>query len=128
MKYFLAKTDPQTYSINDLEREKETLWEGVKNPQAKIFLREMKKGDRVLIYHSGEGTIVGLAQVSEEGEVPKFKFIKKFEEPFVNLKQIKESKKFTNFRLVRQGRLSVMDVPVDYLPPLLSILPNLPKV
>ena len=58
MKYFLAKTDPETYSIDSLEKEKTTTWNGVRNPQAVNVLKSMQKGDKVLIYHSqGEGVI-----------------------------------------------------------------------
>jgi len=53
MSYFLAKTDPGTYSLEDLEREKRTLWDGVTNPQAVKAIREMRPGDRVFIYASG---------------------------------------------------------------------------
>ena len=68
MSYFLAKTDPETYSLNDFEREKRTLWDGVTNPQAVKTIRAMRPGDRVFIYHSGgkaEGGsgVVGLAKV-----------------------------------------------------------------
>ena len=52
MKYFLAKTDPDTYSIDDLEQEKKTVWDGVLNPQAVRNIREMRPGDKVFIYHS----------------------------------------------------------------------------
>src|SRR5579871_5677854 len=124
MKYFLAKTDPQTYSIDDLERDKTTTWDGVKNPQAVIFLKQMQPGDKVLIYHSqGEASIVGLAQVignsrpdpkEKRSWLVDFKFLKKFGQPFVNLQQIKATGKFDDFRLVRQGRLSTMDVPEKF--------------
>ena len=53
MAYFLAKTDPETYSLDDLEREKRTSWDGVNNAQAVRAIREMRPGDRVFIYHSG---------------------------------------------------------------------------
>ena len=77
MNYFLAKTDPETYSIDDLEREKHTVWDGVTNPQAVRAIREMRPGDRVFIYHSGGVSgVVGLARVrsraarrSEESEI-----------------------------------------------------------
>jgi len=125
MKYFLAKTDPQTYSIDDLERDKTTTWDGVKNPQAVIFLKQMQPGDKVLIYHSqGEASIVGLAQVignsrpdpkEKRSWLVDFKFLKKFGQPFVNLQQIKATGKFDDFRLVRQGRLSTMDVPEKFI-------------
>src|SRR6185369_10196816 len=67
MRYFLAKTDPETYSIDDLERERRTVWDGVTNPQAVRAIREMRPGDRILIYHSGGVSgIVGLAAVKSE--------------------------------------------------------------
>src|ERR1041385_2684244 len=64
MSYFLAKTDPDTYSIDDLEREKRTAWDGVTNPQAVKNIRSMRPGDRVFVYHSGGVSgVVGLATV-----------------------------------------------------------------
>src|ERR1700693_2367079 len=67
MNYFLAKTDPDTYTIDDLERDKKTVWDGVTNPQAVRAIREMRPGDRVFIYHSGGVSgIVGLATVRSE--------------------------------------------------------------
>lgn len=125
MKYFLAKTDPGTYSIDDFEQEKQTTWNGVKNPQAVKALKQMAKGDRVLIYHSqGEGSIRGLAAVIGNGRpdfkeerswLVDFKFLKKFSEPYVTLRQIKHSGLFNDFVLVRQGRLSTMPVPAKFV-------------
>ena len=125
MKYFLAKTDPDTYNIDDLAKEKKTTWNGIKNPQAVKALKAMKKGDKVLIYHSqGQGAIVGLAEMignsrMDLNEVKSwlvdFKFIKKFDEPFVTLKDIKQSNLFNDFILVRQGRLSTMEVPEKFI-------------
>jgi predicted RNA-binding protein with PUA-like domain len=125
MNYYLAKTDPETYSIDDLEKDGQTTWDGVRAPQAVIFLKQMKPGDRVLIYHSqGQATIVGLAEVVGNSRPdPKelkswlvdFKFIRRFDEPYITLQQIKATKKFEDFRLVRQGRLSTMDVPKDFI-------------
>src|SRR5579871_1224234 len=67
MAYFLAKTDPETYSIDDLERDKKTAWDGVTNAQAVRAIREMRPGDRVFIYHSGGVSgVVGLATVESE--------------------------------------------------------------
>ena len=67
MRYFLAKTDPKTYSIDDLEREKRTVWDGVTNPQAVRAIRDMRPGDRVFIYHSGGvSSVVGMALVRSE--------------------------------------------------------------
>ena len=65
MNYFLAKTEPQVYSIDDLAAEKSTVWDGIKNPQALAAVRAMQPGDRVLIYHSGAGAaIAGMAEVA----------------------------------------------------------------
>ncbi len=62
-KYFLAKTDPETYSFNDFEKEKKTVWDGVKNAQALQAIRAMEKGDLVFIYHSvKDAAVVGLAR------------------------------------------------------------------
>jgi len=73
MKYFLAKTDPETYSIDQLEREGKTTWDGVRNPQAVRAIQEMRPGDKVFIYHSmGHPAVVGLAKVlSERGPTRK---------------------------------------------------------
>ena len=125
MKWYLAKTDPETYSIDDFAKEKITTWNGVKAPQAVIFLKQMQKGDHVLIYHSqGETTIVGEAEVvgnsRPDPDEPRswlvdFKFLKKFNPPFVTLQQIRATGLFTDFRLVRQSRLSTMDVPQNFM-------------
>jgi predicted RNA-binding protein with PUA-like domain len=53
MTYFLAKTEPSTYSIDQLRQEEQTIWDGVKNPQAVKAISQMRPGDRVYIYHSG---------------------------------------------------------------------------
>ena len=120
MAYFLAKTDPKTYSIEDLEREKTTVWDGVRSAAALLAIRAMHTGDEVLIYHSqGEAAIVGLARVVSEPRVdpndPKswvvdMTFVRKLSSP-VTLREIKESHLFDDWALVRQGRLSTMSVP-----------------
>src|SRR6185437_3696925 len=67
MRYFLANTEPSSYSIEQLEREKRTTWDGVKNAQAVRAIREMRPHDKVFIYHSGdEPGVVGLARVASE--------------------------------------------------------------
>lgn len=68
MNYWLAKTEPDVYSIDDLARDRKTLWTGVRNYQARNFLREMKKKDVVLIYHSNAEPpgVAGIAEVSRE--------------------------------------------------------------
>jgi predicted RNA-binding protein with PUA-like domain len=124
MRYFLAKTEPGTYSISDLERDGTTVWDGVTNPQAVRAIRDMRKGDRVFIYHSGgESAIVGVASVaSDSRDDPKnpksavvdLKFLKHLDTP-TSLREIKESGEFDDWALVRQGRLSTMAVPESFL-------------
>ena len=100
MNYFLAKTDPDTYSIGDLEQDKKTVWDGVTNPQAVRAIKEMRPGDRVFIYHSGGVSgVVGLAVVRSEprpdpknpkSAVVDLEFSGRIE-PVITLREIKES-------------------------------------
>ncbi len=122
MNYFLAKTDPETYSIDDLEREKRTAWDGVTNPQAVKAIRAMRPGDRVFVYHSGLG-VVGTATVrSEPRDDPKnpksavvdLEYDGRVEPP-VTLAEIKQSGEFDDWALVRQGRLSTMTAPAEFV-------------
>jgi len=124
MNYFLAKTDPDTYSIGDLEREKQTVWDGVTNPQAVRAIREMKPGDRVFLYHSGgESAVLGMANVvSESRPDPKnpksavvdLAFAGRLDPPTM-LAEIKQSGEFNDWALVRQGRLSTMSAPEKFV-------------
>jgi predicted RNA-binding protein with PUA-like domain len=124
MTYFLAKTDPETYSIDDLEKQKTTAWDGVTNPQAVRAIREMRLGDKVFIYHSGgQSGVVGLARVVSESRpdpknaksaVADFEFLTRLEPP-VTLSEIKQSKQFEDWALVRQGRLSTMAAPEKFV-------------
>lgn len=124
MAYFLAKTDPETYSIDHLERDKKTTWDGVTNPQAVRAIRAMRPGDRVFIYHSGGVSgIVGLASVeSEPRPDPKnaksalvdLAFRGRLDPP-TTLAEIKQSGKFADWALVRQGRLSTMAAPDKFV-------------
>jgi len=124
MSYFLAKTDPGTYSLEDLEREKRTLWDGVTNPQAVKAIREMRPGDRVFIYASGGGSaVVGLTNVLTAGRpdpknpksaVVDLEFATRLEPP-TTLAEIKQSQKFNDWALVRQGRLSTMSAPDTFV-------------
>jgi predicted RNA-binding protein with PUA-like domain len=133
MNYFLAKTDPETYAIEDLEREKRTVWDGVTNAQAVRAIREMRPGDRVFIYHSGGVSgVVGLATVrSEPRDDPKnpksavveLEYAGRIEPP-MTLAQIKESGKFTDWALVRQGRLSTMPAPAKFVEWMRAKYPN----
>ena len=102
MSYFLAKTDPETYSIDHLEREKKTIWDGVTNPQAVRAILGMRPGDRVFVYHSGGvSSIVGLATVlsqprddakNAKSAVVDLEFAGRLEP--VTLAEIKASEKF----------------------------------
>ena len=124
MKYFLAKTDPETYSIDQLERERKTAWDGVTNPQAVRAIREMRPGDRVFIYHSGGvSSIVGIANVKSEprddaknpkSAVVDLEFAAKLDSP-TTLSEIKQSKLFDDWALVRQSRLSTMQAPKHFV-------------
>jgi predicted RNA-binding protein with PUA-like domain len=124
MRYFLAKTDPETYTVDQLEKDKKTVWDGVTNPQAVRAIGEMRPGDRVLIYHSGgQAAIVGLAKVISEprpdpknpkSTVVELEFVRRIAEP-VTLAAIKQSHEFDNWALVRQGRLSTMAVPDEFI-------------
>ena len=120
MAYFLAKTDPQHYSIDNLEQEKTTVWDGVRSNAALLAIRAMRPDDDVLIYHSqGEAAIVGLARVQSEPRpapndpkswVVDLTFVRRLAQP-VTLREIKESHLFDDWALVRQSRLSTMSVP-----------------
>jgi predicted RNA-binding protein with PUA-like domain len=119
MNHWLVKSEPFKYSWEQFQKDKKTFWDGVRNYQARNNLREMKKGDLVLWYHSNEGKeIVGIAKVVKEHyqdpttedsnwvvvDLAPFKKLKKS----VTLEQIKLDKRLQNIGLIRQGRLSVM--------------------
>jgi predicted RNA-binding protein with PUA-like domain len=122
--YFLAKTEPGVYSIDDLKRDKETVWDGVTNPQAVRAIKDMQPGDRVFIYHSGGvSAIVGIAKVVGAGRpdpknpksaVVDLEFLTALDEP-VTLAEVKQSKQFDDWALVRQSRLSTMAVPEKFV-------------
>lgn len=124
MRYFLLKTDPATYSAADLERDRRTVWDGVTNPQAVRCIRGMNSGDRAFLYHSGgESAIVALAKIvsaprpdpaNAKSWVVDVEFLRRIEPP-ATLKEIKASGLFDDWALVRQGRLSTMDVPEKFL-------------
>jgi len=124
MNYFLAKTEPSTYSIDDLDRDGQTVWNGVHAPAALKAIRAMQVGDLVFVYHSGgESCIVGLMKVitaprvdpkDEKSWIVDVEFRLKYDEQ-VTLKEIKLSHKFDDWALVRQGRLSTMPVPEKFV-------------
>jgi len=111
---YLLKTEPTVYSFADLQRDKITLWDGVANPVALRHLREMKPGDRLVIYETGEHkSAVGTASVvSVDASDPKnpqvkIKVGKAIGKP-LTLAEVKAQKLFADSPLVRQGRLSVV--------------------
>ncbi len=124
MSYWLAKSEPSTYSWDNFVKEKKTCWSGVRNYAARLHLRAMKKGEEVLFYHSNEGVeIVGIAKVVKEfyqdptTEDERWVAVdlapyKQLKNP-VPLLQIKADKRLANMALVRIGRLSVQPVSED---------------
>ncbi len=137
MNYWLLKTEPSAYSIDDLKRDKTTAWEGVRNYQARNFMQQMKKGDLCLFYHSSTEPVgvFGVAKVTKEAYpdasqfnkkdshfdpkatkekpiwfCPDITFVKKFKEPFL-LTHIKADHALRGIMVAQQGsRLSVQPV------------------
>ena len=122
MKYWLLKSEPSTWSWSDQKKAKKTMWEGVRNYQARNNLMAMKKNDKCFFYHSvKEKKIIGIVRIVKEfysdptDKTKKFvavdvKIDRVFVRP-VDLNQIKNNKKLFNLALVKQSRLSVM--PID---------------
>lgn len=121
MAYWLVKSEPFKYSWDQLVKDKKTIWDGVRNYAARNNMQAMKKGEKVLFYHSNEGVeIVGIAQVAKEAYqdptteneawvAVELKPLKKLKNP-VMLKDIKADNRLTEMDLVRLGRLSVQTV------------------
>ncbi len=119
MNYWLMKTEPSTYSWDDLTRDKKTGWDGVRNYQARNNLKAMKKGDMVFIYHSLEDkSVIGIATITKEHfpdpKEPDWVLVevspeKKLKNP-VSLAQIKADKRLSDMVLVKSSRLSVQPV------------------
>jgi predicted RNA-binding protein with PUA-like domain len=120
MDTWLVKSEPSVYSYEQLEKDQQTTWDGIRNYAARLHLRSMKKGDQVLFYHSNEGlAIVGIAKVvkeayqdpstKEDWTAVDLKAFKKLKKP-VSLETIKKDKRLANMALVRIGRLSVQPV------------------
>lgn len=111
---YLLKTEPSEYSFADLQRDKQTVWDGVSNPVALKNLRAMKPGEKLVIYHTGdERTAAGTASVvavkADDPRNPRveIKAGKAITKP-VALAEIKANKLFGDSPLLRQGRLSVV--------------------
>ena len=121
MPCWLVKTEPSTYSFDDLRRDRRTRWDGVRNPQAQASLRAMRRGDPVLVYHSGEKAAVGLARVAraaypDPGDPTGARVAVDLAAgaPLaapVSLDALRAEPCFAASPLLRQGRLSVL--PVD---------------
>jgi predicted RNA-binding protein with PUA-like domain len=118
-RYWLIKSEPAAYSWNDLVKDGETLWDGVRNHRAANNLRTMEKGDQAFFYHSVTGKeIVGVAEVSVPGlpdpkdeawAAVKVKPVRALERP-VTLAEIKADAKLKDIELVRLSRLSVAEI------------------
>jgi predicted RNA-binding protein with PUA-like domain len=111
---YLLKTEPSAYSFGNLQRDKETIWDGVTNPVALKNLRGMKSGDGLIIYHTGDeksavgtATVVSVDASDVKNPQVKIKVGKAIAKPRT-LAEIKASKTFADSPLVRQGRLSVV--------------------
>jgi predicted RNA-binding protein with PUA-like domain len=111
---YLLKTEPSEYSFADLQRDKETIWDGVSNPVAVKNLRGMKSGDQLVIYETGDmksavgtATVVSVDASDAKNPRVKIKAGKALAKP-VTLAEVKANKVFSDSPLVRQGRLSVV--------------------
>lgn len=135
MNHWLIKSEPFKYSWQKMLEDKKTFWDGVRNYQARNNLREMKKGDLCLFYHSNEGKeVVGIVKIVKEHyqdptsddanwvvvDVSPFKTLKK---P-VTLETIKNDERLANIGLVKQGRLSVMKLQVHEFDVILELSEN----
>jgi predicted RNA-binding protein with PUA-like domain len=130
--YWIVKTEPSTYSYDDLERQKKAVWDGVKNNLALKHLRQMKPGDGVLVYHTGdEKAVVGVAEVTSQAypdpkqKDPKLAVVDlkadgRLPQP-VPLAEIKKDRAFADLGLVRMGRLSVMPASPEQFKRLLKL-------
>ena len=130
MNHWLVKEEPEKYPFDEFKKDKKTTWSKVKNYQARNNMREMKKGDLVLYYHSGkERQIVGIAKVAKGGypspEDDTWTWVdltagKKLKNP-VTLADIKSRKFFSDFKLVTQARLSVVPVKKSHFDKILEM-------
>jgi predicted RNA-binding protein with PUA-like domain len=130
MNYWMVKQEPEAYSFDDLVAEGKTDWTGVRNFQARNNLKAMKKGDKVLFYHSvSEKAVVGIAEVSKEAypdptdenwTAVEIKPVKKVKKP-VTLQDVKANHALANIALVRQSRLSVIPLTKDEYEEVLSM-------
>jgi predicted RNA-binding protein with PUA-like domain len=132
MNYWMVKSEPFKYSWEQFAQDKQAVWDGVRNYQARNNLRAMQKGDLVLFYHSNEGLcVVGIAKVFKTAYqdpttddtnwlAVTLKPFKKLKTP-VELKTMKADRKLSNLALIKQGRLSVSPVTEDEFNRILEI-------
>lgn len=132
MRYWLVKSDPETYSFHDLVKDGSTSWDGVRNYASRNFLREMKKGDMVLVYHSGgESCVTGLATVNKDPYTDPtadddtwvsvgLKAGKTLKKP-VSLTRIKKEPELQEIPLLKISRLSVMPVTKEHYEKIISM-------
>jgi predicted RNA-binding protein with PUA-like domain len=132
MNYWLLKSEPNVYSFDDLIREGEGIWDGVRNYQARNNLRAMEVGDLALFYHSNIGMeVTGLARISaaafQDPTTDDHRWsavgvtaVQKFKSP-VTLKQLKADPFFEDLSLVRHSRLSVMPVTKAHFDAILAL-------
>jgi predicted RNA-binding protein with PUA-like domain len=127
--YYLLKTEPSQYSFSDLQREKTTVWDGISNPVALRNLRDMPKGAKLVIYHTGnEKQAVGVATaLSVDAADPRnphvtIKAGKRLAKP-ITLAEMKSNAVFKDSPLVRQSRLSVVPLTADQY----AFIVNLPR-
>lgn len=130
MNYWMVKQEPEAYSFNDFVADGSTDWTGVRNFQARNNLKTMKKGDKVLFYHSvSEKAVVGIAEVSKEfypdptdenWVAVELKPVKKLKNP-VTLEAVKGNLALADIKLVRQSRLSVLPLTKDEYDEILSM-------
>lgn len=132
MQYWLIKSEPANYSWNQFEQDGRTVWEGVRNYQARNNLRAMQTGDLALFYHSNDGkAVVGIARVVKEAYqdptttdanwvVVDMEPVQRFNKP-VTLQQIKQDAQLGEVALLRQSRLSVMSLQATEFDPMVAL-------
>ncbi len=148
MNYWLIKSEPEAYSLRDLQRDQETIWDGVRNYQARNYLRQMQTGDLAFFYHSNAAPpgIIGLARVKQTGLVDPSQFdaTSKYHDPkatpdqprwftvtvefiqefpsFISLETLRQHFSPEELGVVRQGnRLSVMPVSLEAAEKILAL-------
>jgi predicted RNA-binding protein with PUA-like domain len=131
--YWILKSEPNAYSYQDLERDGKTVWDGVRNYQARNNLKAMAVGDQALIYHSiSEKALVGLAKVSkahypDPTDNPKGDWVVVEIQPVhglqrsISLAELKADPRFDDLPLIKQSRLSVMPISAEHFQQLLAL-------